>query len=141
VSFLLDTNVVSEWVKSRPDPGVVAWLDAVEEDRVLISVVTLAELRLGVERLPPGRRRARLTQWLETELPLRFESRILTIDAGTADLWGRIVARGLAMGSPIGPMDAFLAATAEYHGLTLVTRNVKDFQAVGTHLLSPWQSA
>ena len=75
MSFLLDTNVVSEWTKSRPDAGVVAWLAELDEDRAFISVVTLAELRHGVERMPAGARRSRLDEWLATQLPLRFEAR------------------------------------------------------------------
>ena len=73
MSFLLDTNVVSEWVKPRPHPGVITWLAEADEDRVFLSVVTLAELRHGVERMAAGSRRARLDVWLREELPLRFE--------------------------------------------------------------------
>jgi toxin FitB len=140
VNFLLDTVVVSEWVKPRPDPGVVAWLDEADEDRTFISVATLAELRYGVERLPPGRRRTRLSVWLETELPLRFENRVLGVDQKTAEVWGRIIARGEAEGRPIGAMDALIAATAELHDLTLVTRNVKDFETVLHNVHNPWQA-
>ena len=69
MTFLLDTNVVSEWVRARPDPGVVAWLDEVDEDRVFLSVATLAELRSGIARIPTGSRRVRLEDWLGEELP------------------------------------------------------------------------
>lgn len=136
-SFLLDTNAVSEWVKPRPNPGLIAWMEATDEDRVFLSVISLAELRYGVERLPAGRRRTRLEQWLEQELPLRFENRILPIDLSVAEAWGRTVSRHEAAGRPIGVMDAFLAATAETHRLTLVTRNVTDFALPGT-ILNPW---
>jgi predicted nucleic acid-binding protein len=84
LSFLLDTNVVSEWVKLRPDPGVVMWLADADEDGVFISVVTLAELRHGIQRMPNGARRSRLNTWLAEELPARFEARMLTIDTRTA---------------------------------------------------------
>jgi predicted nucleic acid-binding protein len=89
VNFLLDTNVVSEWAKPRPDAGVAAWLAEVDEARTFISVITLAELRHGIERLPGGARRERLDR-----VPLRFEERLLTIDADTANVWGRIMAQG-----------------------------------------------
>ena len=89
MSFLLDTNVVSEWVKPRPDAGVAAWLAEADEDRVFISVITLAELRYGIERMATGNRRRRLDEWLRNELPLRFEGRILAIDGATADAWAR----------------------------------------------------
>jgi predicted nucleic acid-binding protein len=138
VNFLLDTNVVSEWTKPRPDGGVVAWLAETDEDRVFISVVTLAELRYGVERMPAGARRNRLDTWVKEQLPARFEERVLPIDSETADAWGRVMARGKTAGRPVGTMDAFIAATAERYRLTLVTRNVADFDALGVGLINPW---
>jgi predicted nucleic acid-binding protein len=138
VSFLLDTNVVSEWVKPRPDPSVVAWLAAVDEDQVFISVVTLAELRYGIERMRPSIRRNLLVQWLRDDLPIRFDGRVLSIDPIVADAWGKVAARSKAAGRPIGAMDAFIAATAEAHGLTLVTRNGSDFEASIKAVINPW---
>jgi toxin FitB len=137
MSFLLDTNAVSEWVKPRPNPGLIGWMESTDEDRVFISVITLAELRYGVERLAAGARRRRLEEWLGHELPLRFEGRILPVDTNVAEAWGKTVSRSDAAGRPIGAMDAFLAATAESHHLTLVTRNVSDFQVLKA-VLNPW---
>ena len=137
MSFLLDTNAVSEWVKPRPNPGLIEWMESTDEDRVFISVVTFAELRYGVERLAAGGRRRRLEEWLGHELPLRFEGRILAVDGEVADAWGKSVSRREAAGRPIGSMDAFLAATAEIHRLTLVTRNVSDFPLLKA-VLNPW---
>jgi len=137
MSFLLDTNAVSEWVKPRPDAGLIRWMEAADEDRVFISVISLAELRYGVERLSVGKRRRRLEEWLGHELPLRFEGRVLPVDAQVADAWGRTVFRNQATGRPISVMDAFLAATAEVHRLTLVTRNVSDFAGLKS-VLNPW---
>ena len=138
MSFLLDTNVVSEWMKPRPNPGVVAWLADVDEDRVFLSVITLTELRYGIERMPPGHRRKRLDEWLDEELPLRFEGRILAIDPAVADACGKVVARSETLGRRLEAMDAFLAATAEVHRLTLVTRNTSDFQPMVKGVLNPW---
>ena len=137
MSFLLDTNAISEWVKPRPNSGLIGWMEAADEDRIFISVVSLAELHYGVERMARGKRRSRLEQWLQHELPLRFESRTLPVDANVAEAWGRTVSRSEAAGRPIGAMDAFLAATAETHQLTLVTRNVSDFPLLKT-ILNPW---
>ena len=136
-NFLLDTNAVSEWVKPRPNPGLIAWMETVDEDRVFLSVVSLAELNYGVQRMAAGNRRSRLEAWLRDELPLRFERRILPVDARVADAWGKTVVRCEAVGRPVGVMDAFLAATAEIHSLTLVTRNVSDFPLLKA-LLNPW---
>jgi len=137
MSFLLDTNAVSEWVKGRPNPGLIRWMESADEDRIFISVVSLAELRYGVERMTAGARRNRLEQWLRDELPLRFEGRILPVDINVADAWGKTVSSCEAAGRPIGAMDAFLAATAEMHRLTLVTRNVSDFRLLKS-ILNPW---
>jgi toxin FitB len=138
VSFLLDTNVVSEWTKPHPNRGVIEWLTKVNEDDVFLSVVTFAELRHGIERLPPSARRKRLDDWLRNELPTRFEGRIALVDGAVADEWGRLVARHEAARRPIHAMDALIAATAQVHGLTLVTRNVSDFKASLKSMLNPW---
>ena len=140
MNFLLDTNVVSEWVKPQPDAGVVAWLTSVDEDHLFLSVVTLAELRYGIERLPEGSRRRRLDMWVRDDLPLRFEGRILAVDALVAEAWGRLTARAQLAGRPIGAMDGFIGATTDVHGLTLVTRNVADFALLANVPLNPWHA-
>jgi predicted nucleic acid-binding protein len=137
MNYLLDTNAVSEWVKLRPNPGLIGWMESADEDRVFLSVISLAELRCGIDRMPSGARRSRLEQWLQDELPLRFEGRVLYVDHRVAEAWGRTVARCDALGRPIGAMDAFLSAIADVHRLTLVTRNVSDFPTLKT-VLNPW---
>jgi predicted nucleic acid-binding protein len=116
----------------------VAWLAEADEDRIFISVIALAELRYGIERMPAGARRNRLDMWVSKQLPARFEARVLSIDAEVADTWGRVMGRGKTAGRPVGTMDAFIAAIAERHRLTLVTRNVSDFDFLGIPLLNPW---
>jgi len=138
MSFLLDTNGVSEWMKPHPNPGLIAWLEGVDEDRVFLTVVTLTELRYGIERLVVGKRRKRLEDWLQHDLPLRFEGRILNIDSTIADACGKLVARRETLGRPIEAMDAYIAATAEVHRLTLVTRNDSHFEPSVRSILNPW---
>ncbi len=138
MSFLLDTNVVSEMVKPRPDPGVVRWLMEIDEDRVFLSVVTLAELRFGIARLPAGRRRSSLQAWLQGELLPRFAGRILTIDSEVALTGGDVMAECAAVGRAIEAMDALIAATARVHELELVTRNTGDFVASMIPICNPW---
>jgi predicted nucleic acid-binding protein len=140
VTWLLDTNVISELSRHQPDPGVLQWLEDVDEDQVFLSVVTITEVRYSAERLPLGRRRNRLEQWIQTDLRSRFEDRLLPIDAVVAERAGQVLAKTQAIGVSAGPMDAFIAATALVHDLALVTRNVKEFSALGLRLLNPWDS-
>lgn len=137
MSFLLDTNIVSEWVKPEPNPGVVQWTDSTDEEGIFLSVVSLTELRYGIDRMAPGKRQRRLDEWLRYELPRRFENSILPVDSRTADACGRIVHRSDLLGRPIEAMDAFIAATAEVYGLTLVTRNISDFIVI-KEVFNPW---
>jgi toxin FitB len=138
VSYLLDTNAISEWVRPRPDPGVVRWFDEVDEDRTYLSVITLGELRKGIDRLAAGRRRDRLEQWLASELPDRFGDRVLPVDVAIASEWGRLLARAESAGTAAGGIDALIAATARVHRLQVVTRNVARFRPTGVDVLSPW---
>lgn len=140
VSYLLDTATVSEVTKPRPDPGVLRWLDEVDEDRTYLSVITVAELRHGVERLAAGRRRAALESWLDGELLDRFEERLLPVGRDVADTWGRLMARLERRGRTVDVMDALLAATAECRDLQIVTRNVADFESTGVPVVNPWQT-
>jgi toxin FitB len=135
--WLIDTNIVSEWVKPRPDAGIVSWLDEADEDRVFLSVVSLAEIRFGIERLAPGRRRNRLDRWLREELPERFEGRIVAVDGQVADACGRLLARARQAGRGLGAMDALIAATCQARDLVLATRNLGDFDGLGVELFAP----
>jgi predicted nucleic acid-binding protein len=128
-------------VKPRPNAGVAGWLAEADEDRIFISAVTIAEIRYGIERMPRGTRRDRLEAWLTNDLPLRFEARVLPVDTGVGDRWGRVMARGQAAGRPVTAMDAFIAATAERHDLILATRNVADVKVLGIRLINPWRDA
>ena len=138
MTFLLDTNVVSEPMRPRPNPGVLKWLGEVDEESTFISVVTITELRYGIERLATGTRRERLDGWLQRDLRLRFEGRILPVDFEVANACGGLISRSESLGRPIEPRDAFIAATAEVHGLTLVTRNVSDFEPTIKMIVTPW---
>ena len=138
MTYLLDTNVVSEPTKLKPNSGWLAWLGSVNEDRTFVSTVTISELRNGIERLPAGARRSRLDAWLSKNLLARFEGRILPVDVEVAEAAGRINARADSLGRPMEARDIFIAGTAEVHHLTLVTRNISDFQPVLKSVLSPW---
>jgi len=140
VRYLLDTNVVSEWVKPRPDVGVVNWLHEADEDELFLSAVTIAELRYGIERLRNGSRKAQLEEWLAGDLAERFQGRILAVEDRVAEIWGRIMVRSETQGKRLGIMDGFLAATAEAHELVVVTRDVRAFQGFVPDTYNPWES-
>jgi predicted nucleic acid-binding protein len=135
VSYLIDTNVLSELRRREPDAGVVRWMSGRPATTLYLSVLTLGELRKGVEGLTEGDRKRRLLDWLEVELPTYFAGRLLPVDARVAERWGRLMAQA---GRLLPAIDSLLAATALSHGLTLVTRNLKDFQHPDLPVLDPW---
>jgi predicted nucleic acid-binding protein len=137
VSYLIDTCALSEIVKSKPDRRVIDWFESAPQEALHVSVLTLGEIRKGVEGLPDGRRRTRVAAWLEAELPEWFEDRVLPVDAGVADEWGRLLARARRTVSAI---DSLIAATALRHRLTIVTRNVSDFAFDGIDNVNPWKA-
>lgn len=136
MSFLVDTNVISEATRPRPDDGVVRWLKSAGGSSLFVSVLTLGEIRKGIEKLRSGARKDSLRAWLESEIPAWFEGRILPVDAAVADRWGRLVA---AAGRTIPAVDSLLAATALVHRLRLVTRNRADYSFPGLEVLDPWE--
>jgi predicted nucleic acid-binding protein len=135
VSYLVDTKVLSELRRRRPDGRVVEWFTRRPATTLYLSVLTVGELRKGIERLPAGSRRQAMLDWLEVELPGFFAGRLLPIDVRVADRWGRLLA---AVGRPVPAVDSLLGATALAHGLTLVTRNVRDFRWPGLTVIDPW---
>lgn len=137
MSYLIDTNVLSELRRKQPDPQVVAWMQDRPRQSLYLSVLTLGEIRKGIERLDDPTRRQNLLDWLEVELPNYFLGRLLTIDIPTADRWGRLIA---SVTRPLPAIDALLAATALQNNLTLVTRNTRDFAGMGVQLINPWQT-
>jgi toxin FitB len=136
--FLLDTNVLSELIKPKPEPRVLHWIAATDEDVLFLSVLALGEIRKGIAALRAGLRRTRLESWLEVGLRLRFSGRILPIDEAVADRWGTLTALAAGRGRPVSAIDGLLAATALHHNLTLVTRNSSDVAATGALVMNPW---
>lgn len=139
MNFLLDTCVVSELVKIRPEPAVIHWVDSVDEQRLFLSVLTLGELEKGIAKLYNGPRKAVLHEWLQHNLVTRFAGRILDIDKTVAVAWGNIQGEAEQRGNKLPVIDSLLAAIAETHGLTVATRNVIDFERCGTRTFNPWE--
>ena len=136
MSYLLDTNVISELVRPKPDKNVLAWFGNMPDDALYLSALTLGEIRKGVESLSDSSRREKLRVWLEHDLREWFGPRILPIGSEVADRWGRLLADA---GRPVPSIDSLLAATALHHELRLVSRNVKDFKYTGVEVINPWE--
>lgn len=137
MSYLIDTNVLSELRRKSPDPGVVEWFSQRPPSTLYLSVLTLGEIRKGIEGVDDEVRRQSLIDWLETDLPCFFTGRILSVDGAVADRWGRLIA---AAGRPLPAIDSLLAATALEHDMVLVTRNIKDFAGLPVRIFNPWSN-
>jgi predicted nucleic acid-binding protein len=140
--FLIDTNVLSEFSRRvPPDWRVKSWLGAASAGSLYVSVLTLAEIRRGIELLPQGKRRDELEHWFETDLLEPFDdANILPVTRAVGDRWAALSARAQQKGIQPAVIDGLLAATALEHDLTLVTRNLKDFEHLEVVLFNPWES-
>jgi toxin FitB len=137
VSYLLDTNVISELTRSRPNPNVLGWLRVLPSEEQFLSALSVGEIRNGVERLDDIPRRERLRLWLERDLADRFGDRLLAITALVAERWGRLRAE---VRHSVPTVDSLLAATALHHDLRLATRNERDFRGYpGLVVVNPWK--
>lgn len=131
--WLFDTVALSEASKPQANAGFISWLEGVPVENIYTSVLCLGEIRRGVAMLPPGAKRDRLALWLEQDLPTWLAGRVLPVDGRVAQIWGHLGARGAQ-----SPIDALIGANASAAGLTVVTRNVRDFDGLGVPVLNPW---
>jgi hypothetical protein len=136
MSYLLDTNILSETIRRHPNKAVISWLNQLPGEGLYVSVLTLGEIRKGIETLGDRRRREKLRLWLEHDLPEWFEDRVLPVDLAVADRWGRLLAE---VGRPVPTTDSLLAATALHNELRLVTRNSGDFDYPGLEVINPFR--
>lgn len=135
MSYLLDTNVISEPLKPKPDLKVKEWFSSTPTDAMYASVLSFGEIRSGIANLGDGSRKAKLISWLENDLSDWFGNRVMAIDLEIADRWGYL----LGQHKQIQAVDALLAATALVHNLVLVTRNIKHFNMLGLEVINPWE--
>jgi len=141
MNYLLDTNVISELISKRPDKEVVEWLDHLDSNTIYLSVITIGEIRKGLEKLPPSKRRDRVKEWLEGDLLIRFQGRILEITTEVMLIWGELTGRLEKEGRPITAIDLLIAAIALQGNYRLVTRNEHDFQYTGVTIINPWKES
>jgi len=139
MNYLLDTNVISELISKQPNKKVVEWLDRLDPNTVYLSVITIGEIRKGIEKLPHSKRKDKVREWLETDLLLRFQGRILEITVEVMLVWGALTGRLENEGRPITAVDSLIAAIALQQNYCLVTRNAFDFQHTGVTIINPWK--
>lgn len=137
MKYLLDTCVLSELVKSTPEPKVVNWIDTRAEESLFISSITLAELLKGVARLQDSHRKTALTEWVN-KIRAEMADRVLPFESSTAEYWACMCATAEKSGTPLSAFDSIIAATALEHGLVIATRNTRDFEAAPVILINPW---
>lgn len=139
MKYLLDTNVISELVAKQPLAKVINWLDNTDDNLIYLSVITIGEIKKGIERLPDSKRKTMLRTWLSDELLLRFQGRILPLDTAVMLTWGNLTATLEKKGRKLPAMDSLVAAIALQGQFVLVTRNEADFADTGVTILNPWQ--
>jgi predicted nucleic acid-binding protein len=136
--ILLDTNVISEMMRPRPDSRVAAWMQSLPRKEFWISSIVVAELLSGIDLMPSGRRQMGLREAFEAMLTEDFHGQILSFDLAAARYYGQILSTRQRIGRPINEMDAQIAATARVHGATVATRNLKNFRKCELSLIDPW---
>jgi predicted nucleic acid-binding protein len=137
--FLVDTNIPSELTRQQPDAQVAAFLRRTDKRSMFLSVMTIGEICKGIAVLPDSHKRVSLQHWLDFDVRSWFGGRILPVSEEIAELWGMLAASARRRGTPLAVVDGVIAATALHHGLTLVTRNLKDFANLELELLNPWE--
>ena len=140
MNYLLDTCLISELSKSKPDKKVVDWVLSENETGFYVSVLTFGELHKGVEKLPESKKKDELRIWIEGELKDRFQNRIIGIDMRVSILWSKIQCIAEKKGKPMPAIDSLIAATGIAHDLIVVTRNVSDMEQSGVRLINPWEN-
>jgi len=140
MNFLLDTCVISELVARKPNARVIEWIDAIEEERLYLSVVTIGEIGKGIAKLKEADRAQEFQSWLHNQLLPRFGERVLPVSTSVMLAWGQFAGELEQQGKPMPAFDSLIAATARHGDLTLVTRNVDDFRNAGVRVLNPWES-
>lgn len=138
MNFLLDTNILSELFKKKPEEKVLRWISRQNDDTLYLSVISIGEIQKGISKLPHSPKREKIQRWLETDLVYRFANRILPVSQDIALLWGKIQGEKEEAGLRLPAMNSLIAATALFHGLVVITRDTDDISKSGAQVLDPW---
>jgi tRNA(fMet)-specific endonuclease VapC len=134
----LDTNIVSELISKKPNTKVLEFISSINENDVLLSVVTIGEIKSGIEKLEDSKRKEVLNTWLNEDLLNRFNNRLLTIDLDIMLVWGEIIQKNKKIGNPLPILDSLIGATCISNNLTLITRNESDFNTLDIKVINPF---
>ncbi|MBE9035833.1 type II toxin-antitoxin system VapC family toxin [aff. Roholtiella sp. LEGE 12411] len=140
MSYILDTNIISELIAKQPNQRVIDWIKGIDKNNLFVSVITIGEIRKGIQKLPESLRKKNIQDWFENELLIGFEGRILPLDLSVILLWGELVGALEKEGRKLPPLDSLIAATTKHHNYTLVTRNEKDFDGIEIVVFNPFKS-
>lgn len=138
MNYLLDTCVLSELIKPKPNLNVVKWISGIDERYLYISVLTIGEIHKGIEKLPESKKKDSLHKWVDFDLKERFNNKIFNIDIHVATTWGKVQAQSELTGQTLPTIDGLIACTGITHDLTIATRNIKDMKPSGVALINPW---
>ena len=139
MKYILDTNVISEAINKQPNLQVMNWLRGMDAQDLYLSVVTVGEIKKGVEKLPESHRKQTIKDWFENDLLIKFDGQILTLDLSIILVWGKLVGELEQQGRKLPALDSLIAATAKYYNYTLVTRNEKDFAGIDITIFNPFK--
>lgn len=139
MKYILDTNVISEAINKQPNLQVMNWLRVIDAQELYLSVVTVGEIKKGVEKLPESYRKQTIKNWFENDLLVKFDVRILTLDLSIILVWGKLIGELEQKGRKLPALDSLIAATAKYYDYTLVTRNEKDFAGIDITIFNPFE--
>jgi len=138
MKYLMDTCVISELIKKKPNKNVISWASSKSEENLYLSVLTIGEIQKGISKLAESKKKDELQSWITIDLRDRFSGRILDVDLEIAKKWGELQGNAEKQGQVLPAIDALIVATAICHGLTVVTRNIEDMQQSGARLYNPW---
>ncbi len=140
MNYLIDTCVISELVKTKPDLRVAQWVRSQDEESLYLSVITIGEIQKGISKLPDGRKKKQqLQNWLNNDLQERFKERILEITVDIAHVWGQVLGSCEKKGITLPAVDIMIASQGIFHKMTIVTRNISDMKPSGVPLFNPWR--
>ncbi len=138
MNYLLDTNIISELISKQPSLKVITFIEELDEKNVYLSVMTIGEIKAGIEKLDNGIKKEKLSLWLHNDLLERFRLRIIEIDVNIMLAWGEITQKSKVLGKPLPIIDSIIGATCKAKELLLITRNEKDFQNLDIKIINPF---